>query len=118
MICPGRRISWGGALAGLLLLLAPGAWGTEEETEESYKAYGADQARKFVQQPERWITADHSVHEVLQQEFQSGPEVTRACLSCHNRAAKQLHQTIHWTWLCPADPEGKMGKAGLSINNF
>ena len=115
---PGGRISRGIALIGLLLLLAPGAWATEEETEESYKAYGADQARKFVQQPERWITADHSVHEALQKEFQSGPEVTEACLSCHNRAAKQMHQTIHWTWLCPADPEGKMGKAGLSINNF
>ena len=105
-------------LSVLLVLCTQGVRATEEETAESYKTYGAAQARKFVQQPERWITADHSVHEVLRQQFSSGPEVTKACLSCHNRASKQMHETIHWTWICPADPERKMGKAGLTINNF
>ena len=91
---------------------------TEEESEESYKTYGIAEARKVVQRPERWITADHSRHEALKKPFNSGPEVTEACLSCHNEAARQFHQVIHWTWLCPADPEGKMGKAGLTLNNF
>jgi hypothetical protein len=85
---------------------------------ESDKDYGAAEARKVVQAPERWITADHSMHEALQQDFQSGPEVTEACLSCHNEAADQVHKTIHWTWVCPADPEGIMGKNGLTMNNF
>jgi hypothetical protein len=34
-------------------------------------------------------TADHSKFKALQQEFNSGPEVTKACLSFHTQAAKQ-----------------------------
>lgn len=65
-----------------------------------------------------WSTVDHGNLEALQQDFESGPEVTEACLSCHNQAAKQVQETIHWSWLCPADPQGVMGKKGLTINNF
>ncbi|MGE4299145.1 MAG: tetrathionate reductase family octaheme c-type cytochrome [Desulfovibrionaceae bacterium] len=89
-----------------------------DQATDMYKTYGAAEARKVVQMPKRWITADHSKHPVLQQEFTSGPEVTKACLTCHNEAAVQFHKTIHWTWKCPADPEQKLGKAGLSLNNF
>ena len=106
------------AAAALALLLAAPAGATEEESEESYKTYGSAEARKVVQRPERWITADHSRHEALKKEFVSGPQVTEACLSCHNQAAEQFHQTIHWTWICPADPAEVMGKAGLTLNNF
>lgn len=64
-------------------------------------------------------TADHSKFKELQQEFKSGPEVTRACLTCHTEAASQVHKTIHWTWLCPAaDPAAKLGKGGHVVNNF
>jgi hypothetical protein len=119
MAFPGRKWQLRSCVSALVLLFFwQGARAKETETEESHKTYGAAQARIFVQHPERWITADHGNHEALKQEFGSGPEVTRACLSCHNNAAEQMHRTIHWTWLCPADPEGKMGKAGLTINNF
>lgn len=64
------------------------------------------------------LTADHSKFDALKKDFQSGPEVTRACLSCHTEAAKQVQKTIHWTWLCPADTEKELGKAGLVANNF
>jgi octaheme c-type cytochrome (tetrathionate reductase family) len=64
------------------------------------------------------LTADHTKFEALKQDFQSGPEVTRACLSCHTEAAQQIQKTIHWRWICPADKEGKLGKAGLVVNNF
>jgi len=43
-------------------------------------------------------TADHSKFKALQQVFNSGPEVTKACLSCHTEASKQLHKTQHWRW--------------------
>lgn len=43
-------------------------------------------------------TADHSAFEALKKEFDSGPELTRACLSCHNQAGKQVHASTHWTW--------------------
>lgn len=63
-------------------------------------------------------TADHSLFEELQQDFQSGPEVTRACISCHTEAAKQLHQTTHWTWAFRNELTGQtLGKKNV-INNF
>ena len=43
-------------------------------------------------------TADHSSFDVLQQTFKSGRELTKACLSCHNLAAKQVHTSTHWNW--------------------
>jgi len=43
-------------------------------------------------------TADHSKFKILDQDFASGPEVTKACLSCHTEASKQIHQTQHWKW--------------------
>jgi octaheme c-type cytochrome (tetrathionate reductase family) len=43
-------------------------------------------------------TADHSKFIRLQADFQSGPEVTRACLTCHTEAAKQVMKTRHWTY--------------------
>ena len=43
-------------------------------------------------------TADHSKFKELQKDFKTGPEVTKACLTCHTEAAKQVHKTKHWTW--------------------
>jgi octaheme c-type cytochrome (tetrathionate reductase family) len=78
----------------------------------------AEETRKASPQPARWVTADHGKHPILQQDFKSPEDVTRACLSCHNQAAHQVHQTIHWTWKDPADKTAKMGKGGLTLNNF
>ena len=63
-------------------------------------------------------TADHRKFEELQQDFKSGPKVTKACLSCHTEAAKQIHKTKHWTWefLNPASKQ-KLGKRRV-LNNF
>lgn len=82
------------------------------------KTYGAEQARKVSRRATRWVTTDHSRHPVLQQEFTSPEEVTRACLTCHNEASRQIHKTIHWMWVDPADSERLMGKNGLTLNNF
>ena len=82
-------------------------------------APGRKMAQQATKDKHLWITSDHSQHEVLKQEFTSGPEVTKACLSCHNQAALQFHQTIHWTWMDPnTEKSAKLGKGGLSINNF
>lgn len=63
-------------------------------------------------------TADHTRFEALQQEFTSGPEVTQACLSCHNQAAHQVMQSLHWSWDYE-DPlmEMALGKRHV-FNNF
>ena len=82
-------------------------------------APGRKMARQATKEKKLWITSDHSKHEILKQEFTSGPEVTKACISCHNQAALQFHQTIHWTWMDPiTEKSAKLGKGGLSINNF
>lgn len=62
-------------------------------------------------------TADHSRFKDLDQKFLSGPEVTKACLKCHNTAASQIHDTIHWTWAGRKNDKKGEGKA-KTLNNF
>ena len=82
-------------------------------------APGRRMAQQATKERKLWITSDHSKHEILKQEFTSGPEVTKACISCHNQAALQFHKTIHWTWMDPiTEKSARLGKGGLSINNF
>jgi octaheme c-type cytochrome (tetrathionate reductase family) len=55
--------------------------------------------------------------------FNTGPEVTAACLSCHENAGEQVLHTAHWRWQSePVMVEGRdepvaVGKKN-SINNF
>jgi octaheme c-type cytochrome (tetrathionate reductase family) len=67
---------------------------------------------------EKWSTADHAKFPVLHQTFETGRQVTEACVSCHVEAEEQLKKTIQWTWLSPFDDNGETGKAGYSVNNF
>lgn len=46
--------------------------------------------------PKRASHVDHT--DLLKGPFQSGSDVTKACLQCHPEAAKQVMQTVHWTW--------------------
>lgn len=63
-------------------------------------------------------TADHTKFKELQRNFESGPEVTQACLQCHTEAAGQIHRTKHWTWefINPLNQQ-KLGKKNV-LNNF
>lgn len=103
----------------LLLILAATAPLLSAATTPEEQAPGRTMAQQAIKSQKLWITADHTRHEKLRQAFASGPEVTKACLSCHTEAAKQFHQTIHWTWMDPNSPKDvQLGKGGLSINNF
>lgn len=63
-------------------------------------------------------TADHSKFKELQGPFKTGSEVTKACLSCHNEAAKQVMDTRHWTWeYTNPDTGQKLGKKTM-LNSF
>jgi len=63
-------------------------------------------------------TADHSKFEELKQDFSSGPEVTKACLTCHTEAGHQFMENIHWTWSYENEKTGQLlGKKHL-VNNF
>ena len=73
---------------------------------------------KLATTPQTTSTADHSTFKELQKDFASGPEVTKACLSCHTEASKQLHKTTHWTWAFKNELTGQtLGKKNV-INNF
>ena len=63
-------------------------------------------------------TADHSKFKELQGPFKTGSEVTKACLSCHTEAAKQVMNTRHWTWeYTNPDTGQKLGKKTM-LNSF
>ena len=109
---PGRFLLWG---IVLVLIVA----GAAVVVAEDDLAPGREMAQQAVKRKAPPSTVDHSKLKPLQEDFDSGPEVTKACLSCHNMAGEQLANTIHWLWL---DPQGgnntKVGKAGLIMNNF
>lgn len=115
----GRRSTFWCTL--LLFFLAsistPAAFGATDDAEE--RAPGRTMADQATKGKQLWITTDHSRLKALQKDFRSGPEVTRACVSCHTEAADQFHQTIHWTWQAYTTEDGSVhGKGGDSINNF
>ncbi len=68
--------------------------------------------------PKLTTTADHAKFKELRRTFDSGPEVTKACLACHTEAAGQIHRTKHWKWqyLNP-DTKQTLGKKTI-LNNF
>jgi len=59
-------------------------------------------------------TADHTKFEDLKVAFNSGPEVTKACLKCHTEAGQQFMKNIHWTWTYENKKTGQLlGKKHL-----
>lgn len=64
---------------------------------------------------------DHSKFAVLQKPFKSGPEVTKACLSCHNEVGKEFMKTEHWRWQKKDSISGRgvfdLGKKNV-LNDF
>ncbi|HEX9625773.1 MAG TPA: tetrathionate reductase family octaheme c-type cytochrome [Acidiferrobacterales bacterium] len=93
-------------------LAVTAAWATSPPASQAPAAKPAEEAKRSTS------TADHSKFKELQRSFTSGPEVTRACLTCHTEAAKQVHRTKHWTWefLNPESGQ-RLGKKNI-INNF
>lgn len=71
--------------------------------------------------PVRLEPTDHT--DLMPGPYETGPEVTAACLTCHEDAAHQVAMTNHWTWQSPPvevawrDEPVSTGKANV-INNF
>lgn len=61
---------------------------------------------------------DHSGFAALQARFASGPEVTRACLTCHAQASKEVHKTQHWKWEYVSPDTGQLLGKRHVVNNF
>jgi len=104
-------------LLAVCLMLGAGFAFAAQSGED--QAPGRTMAHQATKGRQIWNTTDHTRHKVLQQDFKSGMEVTRACLSCHSEAEAQFHKTVHWTWLAdPTEKTREYGKAGNSLNNF
>ncbi|GAB6039913.1 tetrathionate reductase family octaheme c-type cytochrome [Endothiovibrio diazotrophicus] len=93
------RLTGGFALALVAAAFSPCAGANTAPAVTDVMPVTSSQSVPLVDYSEpRQSTADHSKFEQLQVEFASGPEVTKACLSCHTEAAKQVQHTKHWTW--------------------
>jgi octaheme c-type cytochrome (tetrathionate reductase family) len=65
-------------------------------------------------------TASVNHAELISGSFKTGPEVTRKCLECHEKQARDFMKTPHWTWQKEQTVDGKrvtLGKTNV-INNF
>ncbi len=110
------------AAGAAVLILFFGAAGTcmaSQSTAAEDEALGIMLAKQVVRANTHWTTTDHSKVEALNQNFTSGEQITKACLSCHTDASMQFEKTIHWTWKVESEKPGIMnGKAGHAVNNF
>lgn len=52
--------------------------------------------------------------------FKTGPEVTKKCLECHDKAAKDFMKGVHWTWSKVQVVNGRKVELGKknALNNF
>lgn len=103
------------ALLGFLMglpVLAQEARPANRKAPTPYAQVHAEAARRS--------TADHSQYKILKGPFKEGDgsAVTKACLTCHPKAAEQVMGSSHWTW----NPKDKRlagyGKSTHLVNNF
>ncbi len=61
---------------------------------------------------------DHSYF--VQGPMESGPDVTKQCLKCHEKHAEDFMKTTHWTWAMEQEVDGRTVVRGkkTAINNF
>ena len=61
---------------------------------------------------------DHSVFEILQQDFETPQDLTKACLTCHIDSANEVMHTTHWTWEYVNETTGQTIGKKHELNNF
>ena len=108
---------WSAALLALSLA-TPLAWATAPEPAGAPSAQWSATEVLATAPAASKSTADHSKFKELQGPFKTGSEVTKACLSCHTEAGKQVMGTRHWTWeYTNPDTGQKLGKKTM-LNSF
>lgn len=113
MTPPKTPLSWLGGLAAILAVTtAPIVWFLPDHSSDHDPGRGL---------PTKLQHTDHSY--LMEGPFEDGPAVTRACLGCHEGAARQVMGTSHWQWeshpvALPGRAEPvRTGKKHL-LNNF
>ncbi len=61
---------------------------------------------------------DHSGFGPLQGPFETAPDVTAACLTCHSDVGDDFMGTIHWTWDYESDATGERYGKYQVMNNY
>ena len=61
-------------------------------------AIGATWAGDDPKQVKLTTTADHSKFKELQREFKTGPDLTKACLTCRGSGAVRKAALFGWLW--------------------
>ncbi len=108
------------SLQALLGLLALSCFSVQAQQASSPAPVGHGSYIGVHAQQDSMQTADHSKFKILQGPFKDGdgPAVTKACLTCHTEAAKQVMATQHWQWRVPQKGLESYGKATDLVNNF
>lgn len=78
-------------------------------------------ADPWLNVPVRGATTNHS--SLINAPLETGPDVTKQCLTCHENESHEVMETTHWTWQAPPvevawrDEPVSVGKAN-TLNNF
>ena len=111
-----RKRNWLPGFVAILFLIGIPVW-FFTQTDDS----NLDTPWEYM--PKRAAHVDHKNLFDGLGELTTGPEVTAACLSCHEESGEQMLHTAHWKW--ESEPVEVEGREGLfttgkkkSINNF
>jgi len=113
-----RQNGWIAGLVFIIALVSVPVW-YFTKADDAVRGQIPDSAWDGV--PRRAAPVDHSA--LMEGPFETGKDVTVACLECHEDAARQVMHTPHWTWeSAPVELEGRdepvvIGKKN-AINNF
>jgi octaheme c-type cytochrome (tetrathionate reductase family) len=103
------------AFLGLLVVIAIGTL-----SQKDYEPTVLMKLKEKYSKTEK-PSVDHSRFKILQRSFYSPQEITKACVSCHNKTAQQVMSSNHWNWEREEYVEGRgivyLGKRN-AINNF
>jgi octaheme c-type cytochrome (tetrathionate reductase family) len=61
---------------------------------------------------------DHSAFGPLEGPFETGPDVTAACLTCHSGVGDDFMETVHWTWEYESETTGETYGKYQVLNNY
>jgi len=109
---------WIGGLIFILILISVPVW---YFTRADVTVEGQVIDSPWSNVPRRAAPVDHSA--LMEGPFETGQDVTRACLTCHEDSGNQVIHTAHWRWQSdPVMVEGRdepvaTGKKN-TINNF
>lgn len=111
-----RKRNWLPGLIAILLLIGVPVWYFTSSATEN-----PDEPWEHM--PRRAAHVDHKDLFDNVGELTTGPDVTTACLACHEEAGEQVMHTAHWRW--ESDPVEIEGREGLfatgkknTVNNF